>query len=80
MITEVSWLTGSKLVHSILSHSVKHMVLLACIESLWPCHTHLVTVNDGHNAKDKAAEEGGENGQHQVVLWLALGIDSNSWW
>ena len=59
---------------------MKHMVLSMHCESLWPCRTHLVTVNDGHNAKDKAAEEGGEDGQHQVVLWLALGIDSNSWW
>lgn len=40
---------------------------------------HLVTVNDGHNAKDKAAKEGGEDGQHQIVLWLALSIDNPGW-
>lgn len=43
--------------------------------------THLVTVDDGHKAKDKAAKKGSEDGHHQVVLWLVLCIDNSwCWW
>lgn len=43
--------------------------------------THLVTVDDGHKAKEKAAKKGSEDRHHQVVLWLVLCIDNSwCWW